>query len=375
MISAAWLTGTALLIGSLCVVLATVTALWRAVQDGRRRRRARLLAPVRPLVLRLAAGGDEDGDAVRTLTGLDRRTWASVEPLVVKMLGKIRGEARGELVGLLQRHGAGARARVNLSSRSMTARATAAETLGVLGEMSAAEPVRALLTDPSPDVRQVAARALGYTGDPSVADDLLDALGSVPAQTIAQTLLNIGSTTAPTLISALNDERDSVRSVAVEVLGLFQFVGAVKPLGLMLPVEPSLQVQLRIATALGRLGHPGALGPLTAALAPRHPAALRASAAAALGQLGASRAVTPLAGLLADPAHAVASAAAAALTRLGPAGVSALADMVAADPPPGGARILIHEGGRHRAVPPGQAGAHAAAALDTMPKERGKVRA
>jgi HEAT repeat protein len=374
-IHAAWLTAGALVIGAVCVVLAAATAIGRAIKDARLRREARLLRPVRPLVLQLAADADDDGDALRALSALDTRTWACAEPLVVKMLGQIRGEARAGLVALLKAHGAGRRARIALRSRNLVRRAMAAETLGALRERESASPLLGLLKDPSPDVRQVAVRALGYTGDPAASPQIIEALASVPAQTVAQTLLRLGPQTAPTLIEALGDERENVRAVAVEVLGRFQAVAAVRPLAAMLATEPSALVQVRVAAALGRLGHPGALGPLIAVLASRYPPGLRAAAAAALGQLGAPNAVTPLGELLSDPSHAVATSAAAALARLGPLGVGTLTDIVAADPPPGGQQVVVQEGGRHRAVPPGQAGAHAAAALDAVPRERGRLRA
>jgi HEAT repeat protein len=381
MISTAWLTAGALLVGLLCVILATATVLQRAAQDFVQRRDARVLAPIRPLVLRLSAGAD-DGSALRQLTGLNRRSWRTIEPLVVTMLGKIRGEARDDLVTLLQVRGAGDQALLNLQHRSMTKRARAAEALGVLGVAEYVEPLLGRLVDPSPDVRQVAARALGSIGEPAAAPALLDVLDSdrtVPAQTVAQALLRIGVAATPTLVSALGSERETVRAVAVEVLGLLQAVTAVKAMAVTLARDPSPAVRERAATALGRLGHPAALSSLAAAAAPDQSPALRAAAASAMGDLGARAAVPELARLLTDPYDEVARNAATALSRLGAAGLAALTAATLTDPPPDGALVVIAPaapapGAKANAQLRGLAGAHAAAALAALPAERGRLR-
>ena len=106
----------------------------------------------------------------------------------------------------------------------------------------------------------------------------------------------------------------------MEVLGLIGAVGTAKQVEYALRSDLSVEVRVRAARALGRLGPRSALAPLLEAVEPGHPRQLRAEAAKALGELGAPSAAQPLAALLADGDHEVAHESARALLKLGMAG-------------------------------------------------------
>jgi HEAT repeat protein len=112
--------------------------------------------------------------------------------------------------------------------------------------------------------------------------------------------------------------------VAAETLGLLGTTQATQALLAALD-DPhgTVEVQVRAAGALGRIGAPAAFGPLVACLAPDRAPALRVAAVQALGLLGGPRAVPHLVPMLAA-AHQLASAAGASLGMLGPAGATAL---------------------------------------------------
>ncbi|GAA3383743.1 HEAT repeat domain-containing protein [Cryptosporangium minutisporangium] len=314
-----------------CAMLVVLTAARRLQVGVTTRRREALERPVRPLVLTLAADADDDGEAYRTLATAPPDTWAAIEPLVVRVLGKVRGDARGTLTELLELHGAADRALRGITARGAVRRALAAETLGLLGAESSTAPLRACLHDRAADVRRVAVRALGRIGDPTVAPALIDTLdGSrpVPAQSVIQALLRLGPGVAPHLVPALQDRSEAVRAAVAEVLGLLRAVSATHPLIATLAEDPSLDVRLRAVKALGGIGHPTAVGALLSAIGSTEDPLIRAAAARALGELGSDRAVRALVGLLYEQEHAVALAAANSLVQLGKPGVEALTEVL-----------------------------------------------
>jgi HEAT repeat protein len=355
-----------LAIATLCAVLALTTTTHRIAASRREQRMARLLVPIRPLLLRVGSGEDDEGEAQRQLAAVDPTTWTTIEPFVVAMLAKFRGEAHQQLVELLLHHGTESRALRGLRQRSPIVRARAAETLGLLGQPTTASALSAVLHDHSSDVRHVAVRAVGLIGDPTAAPMLLmmlDGSHRAPAQAIAQALLRIGPVAAPTLIAALGIGSDAVRAVAVEILGHYQAVEAVRPLATVLDEDRSTDVRVRAATALGRLGHPAGVEPLLTATGSGSAPMLRAAATAALGQLGAAWAIPRLVALLDERSHPVARNAAAALARLGPAGMAALLT-AAGDGQSAGPTVLPAIDAQQPPAPP-RGAAYAAAALAT----------
>jgi hypothetical protein len=310
------------------VVFGVVTVIGRVLRGAARQRQAHLAAPARRLLVRLTAG-DDDETLVDQLVTVAPRTWRAVEPAAVAMLGKVRGEAHTALVSVFLRRGAGVRAVKDLHARSPVARARAAEVLGNLGDAGAVPELCDLLHDRDPDVRVVAARSLGRIASPDAATPLLDAtVGDhpVPPQLVAHALVRLGLAAHGDVVKALDHPAELARATALEVLGLIGAVGVAKQVEFALRSDLSLEVRLRAARTLGRLGTRSALAPLLEAVEPGRPAALRAEAAKALGELGARAAAEPLAALLADPEYRVAHQAARALLRLGGPGRTALSN-------------------------------------------------
>jgi len=329
-VTAAGLLTTAIFgIGVLVAVLAGLTAGRRTLRRAGDRRRRALSADVRPLVLELAAGdGPEAAEAEQRLAALDERTWRAVEPEVTALLLKVRGDNHALLVSVLDRRGAVSRAVRALSSRSAVRRARAAELLGSTRRRTVVPDLVRLLGDRDPDVRQVAARALGRIGSDRAATALLDAVGDpgdVPPRIVAAALLRIGSGAHPALVTALDGPDPLRRAVAADIAGLDGAVAAVPALLRRLQTDEEIEVRIRTARALGRIGSPAGLDALLAATDGARRTALRTVAVKALGDLGSPRAVPRLVELLEDPAHRIAGNAATALVRCGPRGLSALA--------------------------------------------------
>lgn len=120
---------TGLLSGALMGLLAVVSALSllivgnRLVRRHRQRRRERIAAPVRGLLLQLlCAEEDEQSELLHRLAETDRRTWAALEPTLTALLGKVAGGARTALVRLYELRGAAVDAVADLSSRSAVRR-------------------------------------------------------------------------------------------------------------------------------------------------------------------------------------------------------------------------------------------------------------
>ena len=324
-------------IAALCLLLALAIVVRRAVRERSQRRERALAEPHRQLLVALVVDDDVDEQHLQTLLHLDPATWAALEPIVVSMVRKLRGEARAVLVDLLDRRGTIARLTRRLRSHGAVRRARAAELLGLLGEHAPrTELERLLLTDRDPEVRIVAARALGEVGDPASAGPLLSAVAGpqgVPMRIVARSLARLGPGAAGPLVEAMTSADAPARAVAAEILGLGGAVTAVGVLSSHALRDPDDDVRIRCARALGRIGVPSALSVLRRCVAPGEPSALRAVAARAVGDVGGPEAVRVLQPLLADPEHRVASNAARALAGLGPLGLAELERAVSADEP------------------------------------------
>lgn len=320
---------TLLALSALMVVLALTIVVRRGLRARAARRSAVRMEPVRPLLLAILGGdGDDRAAALPVLATLDRRTWTVVEPAILDLLGKVRGEGREALVALLVERGVYGRALRGARSRSAVRRGRAAELLGALATPEAVGALVALLDDPEAEVRLVAARSLGRTEDPAVAEPLVASLTgprAVPQRVVARSLARLGAGAEPALVAALGSPDVLTRAVVADILGLVGAVGSVPVLAAAVRDPEGGEVRIRAARALGRLGLLGGAAPLLEAVADGNPPALRAVATRALGDVGDPGTVGVLVGLLGDADHQVAQNAATALTRCGRAGVEALA--------------------------------------------------
>lgn len=326
-------------IGVLVVALALLTVARRWSNRRREARRLAVAEPLRPLLLTLVAGEpDETEEAARALVALDRPRWRAIEPDLEAMLVKVRGETHESVVRVLEQRGSLARALHRLTSRDPVQRARGAELLGACRREGAAEDLVELLADPDPEVRTVAARALGRIGSPRAALPLLATIGTradVPPRIVATALLRIGVAAHPALVTAMSDPEALRRATAAEIAGLDGAVTAVDGLLRLLEHDEAVEVRIRAARALGRIGMPRSTPVLVAATGDDQPVALRTVAARALGELGDPAAVPRLAELAAGPDHRVASNAAGSLVRSGGTGLAALSAL--ADDPERGA--------------------------------------
>lgn len=320
-------------ISVLVLLLAAAIVLGRSARSRAAARRARTAGPVRPLLLELMAQDDPRArePLLAELLALDERSWRAVEPTVAAMLGKLRGGSHDALRELVERRGTVAEARRRSHRLGAVGRARSAELLGGLEDPEVTDDLVRLLHDRDPEVRQVAARALGRSKDPRAAAPLLGALvgNAVPTRVVAQALLRLGAGAQPALVAALEDPEEMVRAVAVEILGLSSAVMASRAIQRSLDTDASLEVRIRAARSLGRVGLPSSLLSLVAATLDSCPVPLRVVATRALGDLGHPGAVARLTELVGDREHRVASNAARALAALGPAGEVALRTLAA----------------------------------------------
>jgi HEAT repeat protein len=319
---------------ALLVILLCLVAVSRSIRIGAERRRERLAAPFRPLVLQLVAEPD-DAEAVLAVLGrLDSKTWAALEPTVVDLAYKVRGESRAVLVELLVAQGVLDLARAQSTSRRSSKRLSAAATLGIIGTGPCMAILVELARDADAGVRNEAVRALGRCGDLVAIPVLLNALrgdSAVPRRIVAQALLSLHDPGSGALVTALHDRVVTVAETAADVLGLRGDIGAVPALLAVATPGHPLGLRTSAVRALGRIGAAEALELLTGILAQPGPASLRSTAARALGQLGHPASLPFLAIAVGDPAAVVADAAAASILELGPTGRSTLVELAFGD--------------------------------------------
>jgi HEAT repeat protein len=319
---------------ALLIILLCLVAVSRSIRISAERRRERLVAPFRPLVLQLVADPD-DAEAVLAVLGrLDSQTWAALEPTVVDLACKVRGESRAVIVELLVAQGALDRARVRSTSRRSSQRLSAAATLGIIGTGPCAAILVELAGDADAGVRNEAVRALGRCGDRLAIPVLLKALrgdSAVPRRIVAQSLLSLHDPGSGALVTALEDPIVTVAETAADVLGLRGDIGAVPALLAVATPGHPLGLRSSAVRALGRIAAPEALELLTGILAQPGPASLRSTAARALGQLGHTASIPFLAAAVGDPAVVVADAAATSLLELGPMGRSTVVELASGE--------------------------------------------
>lgn len=316
-------------IAALVVVLSTATVLRRYLRHRQERRRAALVEPLRQVLIRLVTDptGDDPCEEHRQLLAVPSSTWTALEPTVLDMLRKVRGDSRERLVAIVVAHGTVERMRQRTLRPGAVRRAHAAELLGLLRRPEARDDLVRLLEDRDPEVRLVAARALGELGDVSAAAALLRSLTrsrTVPLRVVARSLARLGPSTGPTLIEGLRSSTPMTRSVCAEILGLLGVTAAQAALVAVLDGDEDDDVRIRAARALGRVGLPSSLAPLVRATDRDEPPALRAVAARALGDLGGPGPVEFLEVLLGDADHRVSANAGQSLGRGGPAGLARL---------------------------------------------------
>jgi hypothetical protein len=316
-------------IAVLVVLLGAATVLRRYYRGRQERRRARLVEPLREVMIRLVTdpSGEDPSLEHQRLAALPARTWRALEPTVLDLLRKVRGESRDRLIALVVAQGTVERVRRQADGFGAVRRAHAAELLGLLRRSEARDDLVRLLDDRDAEVRLVAARALGELGDPTAARPLLESLvraRSVPLRVVARSLARLGPTAGTMLVEGLQSRTAQGRAVCAEICGLVGVTGAQPALLEIMDRDPDDDVRIRAARALGRIGLPSALPALVRATDTSQPLALRAVAARALGDLGGPGPVEFLEVLLGDPDHRVSTNAGQSMARVGAAGLARL---------------------------------------------------
>jgi HEAT repeat protein len=316
-------------IAVLVVLLSAATVLRRYHRGWQERRRARLVEPLRDVLIRLVTDptGEDPSLEHQRLLALPAGTWRALEPTVLDLLRKVRGDSRQRLVALVVGQGTLDRMRRQARGLGAVRRAHAAELLGLLCRPEGRDDLVRLLDDRDPEVRLVAARALGELGDPTAAGPLLDSLvrtRSVPLRVVARSLARLGPTAGTMLVEGLGSQNALTRAVCAEICGLVGVTAAQSVLLDVMDREEDEDVRIRAARALGRIGLPSALPALVRATDSSQPMALRAVAARALGDLGGPGPVEFLEVLLGDPDYRVSTNAGQSMTRVGAAGLARL---------------------------------------------------
>jgi HEAT repeat protein len=312
-------------------VLGLVLGRW--YREARAVRRSARTQRLRALILTALLGEPDEAARARTSLRSGRdASWADVEDQAFRMISKIRGDSRDELVTLLLSRGAAVRATSLTRSRSPVRRARGAYRLGALGQRDSLPVLFGLLRDRAFGVRRTAARALGQVGDPLAVTPLMEAVASDArlARDVLAAVQRLGAAAAAPLARELRaalDTADDSRRAPLAAMGL-GLLGDVSAAPLLVEAlrrgRPALAESA--AGALGALGAPEAVDALLAALG-HDDAVVARTAADALGAIGDPRATGPLARALVEGRdHQGCRAVAGALLRLGPPGTEALAD-------------------------------------------------
>lgn len=311
-----------------CVLLVLLVVAVRARRHRRQRREAMLISPLRSPLIEVASGEDDDGAAVRQLTGATGASRAVLDRNIVELLTKIRGVPADQLVDVLEAHGSVEAAALDLRRRSPVRRARAAQLLGLARASGAVPLLVGALEDEAVEVRNSAAYALGLIGDASAAGPVLSAIGrperGLPAATAAEALQSMGVGISEVLRVGLRDDNPRTRMVAAHLSGERSFTRSLPELRHLLDHDTDVTVRETCAVAIGRLGRADDVGVLSRHTAPDEPLALRRACVTALDELGEEAAVPTLAGLLLDPDPRLAELAATALLGLGADGRGAL---------------------------------------------------
>jgi hypothetical protein len=335
LLDVAWLLlGVFLLLAVACVAALIGIRVRRRVLA---RQREQETVGLRVDLIAVVIGEEPDAtDAARRLGALRGRLWERADELLVGMLPKVRGDAKGRVLAVLMDRGAEERALKQVDSRRAFARCRGAFALGAMGAADATARVIPLLSDRSPQVRRVAVRALGMMGDPAAADSLLDAANDAHAvqRDLVQALIQLGTPAAPVIRARVShatmrpDGNDRSGPVAATALGLMDDVAAARDLATAVDRGP-VPLQLAAAQALGHLDSPVGVPALERAVSSPS-AQVQLAAATSLGRLGAATAVPALLQAVAQGDPIVARSAATALLILGPDGRAALASSPAA---------------------------------------------
>ena len=312
-----------------CLAMAVTVVTVKVERTLGERAGERRLAPLRPLVIRVATGEDsEDLEALRRLANVNGRARHDVDDLVVQLLGKVRGEPAEQLVELLRSHGVLHKAARLTRSPLPSRRVRGLHLIGCCRDLTSLDVAVRGLEDRSRRVRRQAVRTVGQIGDPGAARALLHSLRreGVHLGDAAEALIGMGHGSSDALLWALGTGHPRARTVAAHLCGTGGVRSAAPLLVTLLESHEDPTVAAAAATALGKIGRVQDVGALSAAALHFFPFLVRHAAIEALGELGVEAAVPVLTRHLTDPSSQVAEAAATSLIALGPRGRRAVVE-------------------------------------------------
>lgn len=323
------LTASLLILSAAIVILIVVMVGAHVARASRSRRVERILEPLRPRLLALAAEEEPTDEQPRRMG----RYRARVEDrAILDLLGKVRGGAAVALVDILDRHGTVGGAIRGTRSFSPTTRARSAQVLGATRRSEHAPTLANLLSDRDRAVRSSAVRALGGIGDARFSDAVLravrqdGAIPGVPLYVAADALLAMGDDVREAVRRGLDDLDPGVRYVSTTVAARGGMASLIPRIVQLLRNDSDGRVRIAAARTLGSIGDSRVIGDLGQALGSLEPHTLRLAAATALGELGSPAAIPLLTSVLPDPDRRLAEVAAGALATLGRRGESALVE-------------------------------------------------
>ena len=312
-----------LLLVSILAMLVT-TAIFRFVRTKAEARSAAYEAKLRTLLVKFLSE-DLSLSELQVLKKIDSSQFDEISEA---MLTKVKGRAKDILVSFLHSRGTIDQAIAKTRKFGCLGRCKAAVFLGNVGVPEARMPLESMLHDRRRDVRTMAVRCLGQLGSPESVPALLAALDDdrrpVPFGAVLMALLRIGSSGKESVKAALRSGGPRCRAVAAEILGIEGSTEDTIDLVSLLENDPSLEVKLRSARALGRLGSPKAIPSLNKCLEPGQPPALRIVTCGALAAIGDKETVPEIISLIDDGDYQLARAAANAVSQMGPTGIKRL---------------------------------------------------
>lgn len=249
-----------LVIWSLVLLVVLVLALVHAVRVAGTRRRERLDARARPLVVRFALAEEEDPALAGTLRGAAGPLGERIDERLLSILETLRGESRARIATMLVERGHPARLRRRAQARRTTVRAAAVRRLGQLALPDDGDLVRRAVADRAPIVRTVAVRAVASYASAGTVTAVLEQLrvvGEVPSLVVVTSLIEQGARRPEALAAiraGLGDPHPAVRAACARALGELTSAADAGRLGLLLRTDPTAAVQLAAATALERVG-------------------------------------------------------------------------------------------------------------------------
>ncbi len=323
-----------LLLSTLIVLMLIATGIIRLVRTHNEIRSLANRAQLRQLFVKFVSE-DLDPSELRQL-----KTSRSTElgELSEAMLSKVKGSAKDILVSFLESRGTVEQAIRRTTRSGYLGRCRAATFLGHVGSPQARKPLEAMLRDRKRDVRITAARSLGQLGDAKSVPSLLSGLDnrrrSLPFSTVLVALMRIGSSAQDLVGDGLQAAGERQREVAAEFLGLMGAIKFTATLSELLANDPSLDVRIRCARALGRIGSPSAIASLTRCIESDNPVGLRTVSCGALAAIGGREVAMLICKLIGEDDYQISLAAAKAVSQMGPVGIECL-DQIASSGSPG----------------------------------------